>query len=317
MSDDSPRVIECRGDPRAMGLQQGRALRASIRDRLAEAGVVPPRRAAYGLPPFVSGPVLGAGMGREIVRHYPHLSERIQGLAAGAGVSVSLLMELFVRAAQSELPGDPMCAPAKVVVRCEVGASSLVRGLSHGPGSGSRWLVRRSVPDVGFASVELTLPWLATASAGVNEAGMAAALAPRRPDVLSEEPQVADSPSSALLVQECLQRFDSLEGCVDWALKRPSSGNACLVVADSRGAAAAVEVAGSEKRVVRVRDGVLVGGGHGVKHAELREGASSVESLELEVEGGGWFVCVEPVLRELKLRTNPAASALTFPVACG
>ena len=70
-------------------------------------------------------------MGREIVRHYAHLSERIQGLASGARLSIDSVMELFVRAARDELAGDPLFAAGLPLARStEAGDTKLARTLA-------------------------------------------------------------------------------------------------------------------------------------------------------------------------------------------
>ena len=320
MPDDSLQVIECGGDPRAMGRQQGRALRASVRDRLTQCGVdwrTRHWRATCSLRPFASGSVLGGGMGREIVRHYPHLCERIQGLAAGAEVSVPALMQLFIRASMNEISGDPLFAESEAVANCDQPEARLTRGLSNGSGAGSAWLVRRSRPDVGFASVELTLPWLMSSVAGVNEAGLSAAFAPKATPPGPRRAAVARAPSLSLLIQECLQRFESLEACVDWSLKRPASGDACLLVVDACGAAAAVDFSGRQRRVVRAHAGRLVAGGRGASLAGPHAGGAS--GIDESCRGGDddWFLCLEPSQRRLRIRSRAAASETVLPVAAG
>jgi hypothetical protein len=286
MQDDTLTVIECRGDPRAMGNAQGRELRSAIRNRVADAGLRLRGRAPFSLWPLIVGRSLGGGMGLEIVRHYAHLSERIQGLAVGAGLSIDSLMELFVRASQDALPGGVLAAKASVALgRTGDGGVSLSRALGVSPSPGSDWLVRRSVPEVGFASVELTLPWLATSVAGVNEAGIAAAYAP-------EGRSPGTAPSAMLLVQECLQRFESIEGCLDWAKKRPASGNGSLVVASASGAFANVLFQGEERRVAR---------------EDARAAAEgSEEVLPL--------LAIDPAARQLRVHLSPDAAATTVSV---
>ena len=111
-------------------------------------------------------------------------------------------------------PGEPVC---------------LVREVHDGPGADAVYTVRRSVPEVGFASVELTKSWFVSAFAGVNEHGLA---------IVLQAPAEAGSPTgltATLLVQDCLQRFSTVAACVDWCLKRPSQGESRLGVADRWG----------------------------------------------------------------------------------
>lgn len=220
-----------------MGQAQGRTFRSQIRARVSALGIAHRGRRPFGLRPLVAGPVLGTGMGREIVRHFPHLSERIQGLARGAELSIDSLMELVVRTSRNAAPGDVLTAEAAVAARA--GDAGLVaRSLPEGA-----WIARRSRPEVGFASVEITLPWLPCAVGGVNEGGVAAAA------VSHPGGAARGAPSALLLVQEYLQRFDDVAGCIDWSLKRPTSGCVRLLVGDATGQVAAVEVDG-DRRVV-------------------------------------------------------------------
>jgi len=170
--DITPReVIECRGDPRAMGFAQGRSCRPAVRARVVHAGAATRKRVLRALLPLTTGRVLGRGMGREVIRHYPHLSERIQGLARGADLPFEALMELFVRAVSGAAADRALSAEAAVAVGStgERGGLVVARALSGSGVPGSAWILRHSRPEVGFASHEVTLPWLASAVAGVNE----------------------------------------------------------------------------------------------------------------------------------------------------
>jgi len=313
MPHDALHVIECAGDPRAMGEAQGHALRASIRACVQGPENRPRGRSPFSLRPFVSGPVLSRGMGREIVRHYPHLSERIQGLARGADLPVASLMGAFVREARSPQSEDSLAAEAAAVVRCEGGQARLSRRLGR---RGQRWIVRRSAPQVGFRSVEVTLAWTATAVAGVNEAGVAAALAPH-----AAADRTSDAPDAALLIQEFLQRFESLPGCIDWALKRPVSGDVAIALADATGAAAVVEIGPTGRTVTRVSEGLTAAGGHAASHAALlASGAPEVDGSRggaAEPDDGkpSYVVCAEPALRRLRVVALPGGAEELFPVS--
>jgi hypothetical protein len=240
-----------------MGRAQGLACRSEIRARVDALGARPRGRRPWSLRPLVAGGVLGDGMGREIFRHYPHLGERIQGLAQGAGHSIESLMELFLRACRADTPGEAFAAEANVAAR-----------------AGGGWIARRSEPDVGFASVEITLPWLPCAVAGVNERGIAAAI------VSHPGARPSDAPSALLLVQECLQRFDDVTGCIDWSLKRPASGCARLVVAAGSGRVVAIEIDGDRRSIHEVG-----GETDGKLDTDLVLDPQQ-RSLQLRIEGG-------------------------------
>ena len=223
-----------------MGQAQGIACRSEIRARVDALGSAHRGRRPWSLRPLVVGPVLGGGMAREVFRHYPHLGERIQGLARGAGRSIDSLMEVFVRWSREDALGDVLTAEASVAARAG-DTALLARSL---PDSG--WIARRSEPEVGFASVEITLPWLPCAVGGVNEGGIAAVV------VSQPGAREGDDPSALLLVQECLQRFDDVTGCIDWSLKRPTSGCVRLVVAARTGRVVVIEIDGDRRTVHEV-----------------------------------------------------------------
>jgi len=261
-------LLECAGAPRDLGLDQGGRFHDAIRDRAARAGARSRGRLGRLTAPLVAGPVLGRGVGRALLRHYPHLAERMDGIALGAGLSLESVVDLFVRETADwdlGLRSDALRAEAGIAVEAEAGAR-LLRTLDSGPQR--RWVLRRSEPEHGFRSLELTLPWLASAVAGVNTEGVAIAIAPRTAPPCA--PSI-EAPSAIVLVQECLQRFGELAACIDWCTKRPVAGNSTLLIADASGEVAGVEVAGSRRRVLRPGEGLLVEGAQLDFQAALRK----------------------------------------------
>ncbi|MFP6638793.1 MAG: hypothetical protein VCC04_01010, partial [Myxococcota bacterium] len=215
-------VIECAGHPRDLGFGQGRALRPLVRERIADEGLSLRRSRWPSLHPFVKGPVRGRGGSREVVRHFTHLAERVDGLARGADVPVDSLFRLQGRMGQVEGSAIALSAASLDGDSGEM----LARGLP-----GANWVVRRSRPEVGFASLELTHAWWVTAVAGINEASLAACLVPHAGPI--DDRAAEDSlPSAHLLVQECLQRFEDVDAGIDWCAHRPASGDASLWLAD-------------------------------------------------------------------------------------
>jgi len=170
--------------------------------------------------------------------------------------------------------------------------------------------VRRSTPEVGFASVEVTLPWLVSALAGVNAAGVCVAISPMRG--WPHEPGPA-APTH-LLVQECLQRFEDVDGCIDWCLKRPVLGDATLVLADARGQTATVDVRGRTRTVALREKGPLAADASGPIAAP---GADAAER-GLGVGEGGLVVALDAERRVLDLRglgrMGDAAERITLEV---
>ncbi|HPG24929.1 MAG TPA: hypothetical protein PLW10_04790 [Myxococcota bacterium] len=243
-------LIECAGHPRDMGLAQGGAERAAIRRAISSLDLPLRRSRLPSLRPLVSGPMRGSGAGRELFRHFAHQSERLEGLARGAGVPLDSLLELHLRVRAGGEAGGLLSRRAALRVSpAESGAGRvpvrLERSLPRAAAGEPGFLLRESRPVVGFRSVEVTLPWLVSSVAGVNEGGLAVIAGP----MLWGEPGFLGWPPSLLLVQECLQRFEDLSSAVDWCTKRPVEGEQTLVLADASGAVASVIASGRKRRV--------------------------------------------------------------------
>ena len=312
-----PDVIECAGHPRNMGLDQGRGCRAGVRERVGRSGRVGERSRIASLRPFASGAVLGSGAGREIVRHFPHLTERIDGLARSAGVPLDSLMELHVSAQDGKRGEEPVTSDAAsllAVGMAELEGVILQRSLPAVEPPESGWIVRRSRPEVGFDSLEVTLPWLVSAVTGVNETGLCASLVGRA-GVDGAPAGARVVPPSLLLVQECLQRFRDVEASLDWCLSRPVSGPATLLLADEKAQIAAVEIGEDERRVLRPEDGLLLAGASQRRLDALREQVLRDRVVHPELlaaagrpapdSGPAPFACVriDPSRRLLELRS--------------
>ena len=224
--------VECEGAPRDLGRDQGQACAASLREGFA----AEPFRLRWRLR-------LGRASGsatqlrRELLRHFPRQAETLAGMASAAAVPLAWLAELQDRETRGTQAALAAAASA------EVARSGAILGRSLA----GEWIVRRSRPEGGFRSVEVTRPWLAHALLGVNEAGLAVAVSSGSP---AEGGAAAErrSPGRALLpaaplATDCLQRFATLEACLDWCSARPGEGPATLLFADASGEIAGVELA--------------------------------------------------------------------------
>ena len=169
---------------------------------------------------------------RGLWRGFPHQAESLRGLGVAAEVPAAWLVSELTR-----LRADP--APAAAL---EAAPGLLGRGLD------GDWLVRRSRPEGLFASLEVARPGVAASLLGVNERGLAAAVLPGR--------GAGRSAPAWLLVQDCLERFESLEPALDWCRVRPGDEGGGLLLMDASGAAAAIYFE-AERRVVRPVDGQL------------------------------------------------------------
>ncbi|MDJ0849237.1 MAG: C45 family autoproteolytic acyltransferase/hydrolase [Myxococcota bacterium] len=266
----SVQELECRGAPRDLGLDQGRAARDPVRLAARRSGARRLRR----------DPRLQR-VERDLERFFPHLSERTQGLARGARVRRRQLAALLARELADH---DDRVARAGAGVGLAVtalrggGEARIARSLDLPSGLESSFAVRRSAPDNDYRSLELSLPWLVAPVAGVNEHGLAAAITTVPP----ASKALADCMAPAgLLVQDCLQRFDGVEKAVEWCERRPAGGSASILLADAEGQIASVIVDGPGRTLRRPGDeGVLIGLGRSLRRSAIEKGCSEQGRLD-------------------------------------
>jgi len=290
VSAGAPAAVSCDGAPRDLGLDQGQALRAAVRAALAQLSVAERLGLARGL---------AARSERDALRYFPHMSERLAGLARGAGVSRRALAALLAR--EIGPAGAAAGARALALAPERTGAGALLaRGLPRPPG-GAHWIVRRSAPEHDWRSVEVALPALVPALAGVNERGLAvAALA----FPASGAELAACAAPALLLAQDCLQRCDGVQKAIEWCERRPAGGRAALSFADATGELAEVALAGAERRVRRARDGVLASAADPAAIAELEKACAAEGALapaRFAALLGGAAVVLDPAACALEL----------------
>jgi hypothetical protein len=263
-------VVECEGAPRDLGHDQGLACGALLRDRYARRSWDARSRLRFG------AARAGEGLARELARHFPRQAETLEGLAAAARVPVAWLVDTLERETAS----------------AEVSLAVAVSGARVGRVLAGEWILRRCRPEGGFRSIEVARPWLAHALLGVNEQGLAAAVVCGG---------AAGSPlPTAPLVQDCLQRFATVEACLDWCAGRPGDRPATLLLADASGEIAAIELGPGLRRVRRPAEGWLAVGAT----AELREAAGKTlrEGGQLEAAAPAVFGWADTTARSLRLR---------------
>jgi len=290
------RLIECEGAPRDLGFDQG----IQCREVLNAAYLSQARwqRARLRLRVETNE----CRMARlEIRRFCPQQAEMMQALARASRVPVAWLIAILAGDLRSALPADALLLAAASAITDRGGL--LARAL---PGDA---IVRRSRPDSGFRSIELTQPWRVAPLAGVNEAGLAVAC------VSSTDgfPGARPAAPAALLAQDCLRRFDSLDGAIDWLLVRPGGGKSMLVLADPSGEIAGVRVDGDERKIFRPAGGLIVHTGGHARQAEIEKGlreASPLMGSDLGRFFGMPLVVVEPGRRSIGLLGDrPAGEA--------
>lgn len=229
-------LLRCAGAPRDLGLDQGRAARDAIR---ADAR-------AHGFPADESlrdralalrrdAASVRSALARDLARQFPHLAERVAGLAAGAGVREAALLEALAR----ELDAD-----ADDALHCDVGSDGDALALQiTAPWPLTGFVIRECTPDGGYANLTFTRPAHVGSLAGVNEHGLAGVATPLAAPAHDER----CAAPGILLLDQCIERLDRVEKALEWCEHRPGGGRALLLFADATGAVAAIEIDG-EKR---------------------------------------------------------------------
>lgn len=232
------------GAPRDLGFEQGQACREAIRADARALGWEP---AASWWAWLRLRQRRGAGpdpaLGRDLARHFPHLDERLSGLAAGAGLPREALLVLL----EEELRGDAVVQMTGVGVGPAGSPILSLRLRTPFPPTGL--LARTCQPDGGYRHVALARPALAVALAGVNEHGLAAAAEPLDPPSHVRDGDRSASPS-LLLLDQCIERLDTVEKALEWCERRPGGGRARFVFVDAAGGVGALDLDG-ERRLRR------------------------------------------------------------------
>ena len=260
--------VSCRGAPRDLGWDQGRACAATLRGARSLRGRRPSGR-------------LGALLG-DLRRHFPHQAEQLEGIARGAGIGLGALSSQWLRALR-----EPASALAAV---CE-GRTRLYAALPIDA------IQRHILSDGRFATAEFSRPSFTAPLLGVNEAGLAVAVSGRC------APQARVAPG-ALLARDCLERFEAVEAALAWCQVRPASAGHALLFADAAGGLAAVDRRGDVVERVAPRAGLICLGGSPEASAALRAASDTGESAlhaELGALWGGSFALADPVARCTRL----------------
>jgi len=256
-----PSVVPCEGAPRDLGLDQGEACAAAL-------GTL---RDAF------QGPAAPRPLERDLRRHFPQLAERLEGVARGARIPARVLLSALARELgsppQRERPATRAAALWGFAETVTGGGATLAWAAR---GVDLPWRVRQSRPENGLASLEIVLPWLPGGVAGLNAAGLAVACS-TLDSPLSPQPYAAPA---FLLVQECLQRFDSLEGAEEWCLHRPAGGRATILIADAAGGLAGVELAGAERERLVPQNGILASPDGPVHRPQIAAKAMATPGLD-------------------------------------
>jgi len=261
--------VRCAGAPRDLGHDQGRACRDEIRADARARGWV----AAAGFQGRLCAlrrddSPARAALARDLVRHFPHLAERTLGLAAGAGIASAALFDALLRELDGQADGALHCEGGKA------GAALELRIESPWPLTG--FVVRACTPDGGYPNLSFARPAHVGGLAGVNDRGLAGVALPLAAPAHDER----CAAPGVLLLDQCIERLDTVDKALDWCEHRPGGGRALLSFCDAAGGSAAIEIDG-EKR--QRRAAVPAGGSGLVVCADPHARTLAIEGAGIEV----------------------------------
>jgi hypothetical protein len=247
--DAARSCVGCSGAPRDLGLDQGVALRVAVR---REAAQLPWRARIEAALGGAGADRLSERVDRDLRRHFPHMAERQAGLARGAGVRPGELSALLARELYTASAPGPAASQGLLAALAPTDGGPAIVGRTLPEAD---VVTRNSAPDHDYASREVVLPWLVPALGGRNERGLCVVGASQPCEGV---PEAGGAAPALLLVQDCLQRFDSTEKAIEWCQGRPAGGRAALLIADAEGDVAAMEIDRDVRNVRRATDGLLV-----------------------------------------------------------
>ncbi len=248
-------MVTCAGEPRAQGFAQGEATRAELRAVLdafltsPEVGLRRPRALPRSLHRRAVRWRARRLLEAPLRNALPEVAERAAGIAAGAAVPLDLV--LLAPAAElmlGEVDWQQAACSAVALgpARTANGEPALAKSFDYPERYRVGFLVRRSAPQGGLSSIEVTAAPLAGCHSGLNAAGLAVTYNYGHAQQRSPHP----IPVSGW-VQRVLERCRTVDEAIALLRGARRGGGAILTLADSEGALAVVELSPARLAVRR------------------------------------------------------------------
>lgn len=176
----------------------------------------------------------------DIVDHCPRQMDRMLGIAAGAAVTVDVvLMALFTEVVHAQV-GYYIHGCTSFAVRGDASGSGepvIASNLDFPRDWGYEFFARLSEPSEGFNSIEITSGPLSGSRGGVNEKGLA--ISYNFGHALDKADKLVPV---SILVQEALEGCENTEQALEYFENSPRAGGALLMMADESGDIASLEL---------------------------------------------------------------------------
>lgn len=262
----SSKVIEvrCCGSPKEMGLAQGAALQSKIRSahqdvlrKLEAFRLQQPRWLPYQAYRWLTEQKAWRFLAGPLSRDYPAMSQRLSGIAEGAGVGLKAIYLLNSLEPFLSLVGDCTTCPgacSTVAVRgrrSATGEPIIAHNFDYLPVAQPYYVVRESRPQQKRRAVEFTLAPLAGSVDGMNEEGLCIAY---NYAYTTDTPSGTAAPIS-MAISEALERCSTVTEAAEWIPLRPRWGGGLLMLADATGDIASLELSSTRSHLRRPTPG--------------------------------------------------------------
>ena len=253
-------IVRCCGSPKEMGAAQGSALQSKIRSahqdvlrKLEAFRLQQPRWLPYRAYRWLAEQKAWRFLAGPLSRDYPAMSQRLSGIAEGAGVSLKAIYLLNALEPLLSLVGGCTTCPgacSAVAVRgrrSATGEPIIARNFDYLPLAQPYYAVRESRPQQKQRALEFTLAPSAGSVDGMNEEGLC---------IVYNYAYTTDTPSAttapiSMAISEALERCSTVTEAAEWIPLRPRWGGGLLMLADATGDIASLELSSTRSHLRR------------------------------------------------------------------
>ena len=251
--------VICYGLPREMGFAQGTAVRSKIcavREdliKLEAFRLQQPWWLPYGPYRWLAEQNAWRLLAGPLSRNYPDMSQRLEGIAEGAGVGLKTLY-LFnaLESLLSSVSGCTACLGACSAAavrgrRSTIFEPIVARNFDYLPLVQPYYILRESRPKGKLRSLEFTIAPLAGVVDGINEEGLCITY---NYAFTTDRPSASAAPIS-MAIAEVLEQCTTVTNAADWISSRPRWGGGLLMLADATGDIASLELSSTRSHLRR------------------------------------------------------------------
>ncbi len=251
--------IKVKGSDYQLGYQQGVNLKNSINKAWnalldsPEFETVKPKFVPKNVIVFV-GKLLSAWISKPTLSGFKFFRERVKGISDGSGIDIGkLLFMYFVELAGSDSARALMGCSSIAVIPPKSDEPILAKNFDFINSFRPFNIMRASIPDNGFSSLEFTFAPSAGSHTGMNEKGLALTY-----NYGFSMIRFAKAPLISAKIQYILQNCSSVDEAKNVLRNSKNSSSGIITIVDSDGKAVSVEVNPKESAVVTPFNGILV-----------------------------------------------------------